>query len=113
MAKKQEELVRCEKCNKKEARVKHVILDKNMQVYTTHPWVMMLLFVAIGIVGIPYLPEVWKIPVGVALGIVGAVVVVRVYNTRKSLPRGREMYCHSCYHFWWELDPVKNKPAKG
>lgn len=112
MAKKPEEIVRCEKCGKKETRVTHVILDKEMKVYTTHPGVMLLLFVAIGIVGIPLLPVALKIPVGVGLGIIGAVVVVRVYLTRKNLPRGREMYCHSCYHFWWELDPVEAESTK-
>lgn len=113
MAKKPEVIVRCEKCGKKEARVTRVILDKDMKVYTTHPWVMMLLFVAMGIVGLPMLPEAYKIPVGVVLGIVGAVVVVKVYWTRKGLPRGTENYCHSCYHYWWEVDPVKAKPVKG
>lgn len=112
MAKKPEEIIRCEKCGKKEARVTHVILDKNMKVYSTHPYVMFLCFVAIGIVGIPLLPEALKLPLGIALGIVGAVVVVKVYLTRKSLPRGTENYCHSCYHYWWVLDPVKAKPAK-
>ena len=107
MAKKPEEIVRCEKCNKKEARVTHVILDKEMKVYTTHPWVMGLLFLAAGIVVIPQVPEVWQIPLGAVLVIIGSVVAARVYFTRKSLPRGREMYCHSCYHFWYEVDPVR------
>jgi hypothetical protein len=108
MAKRKEEIVQCQKCKKMEARVKHVIFDKDGSVYTRHPWVVGMIFLVVGIAAIPRLPDVYKIPVGIVLIIGGAIVVARAYQERRTLPRGREMYCHACYHFWWEKDPVNN-----
>ncbi|RPI24429.1 MAG: hypothetical protein EHM70_21325 [Chloroflexota bacterium] len=90
-----------------EARVTRVILDDDGTVYTQHPWVMGMLFIVLGLALVPRVPEIWQIPLGAALAIAGSVIVVRTILKRHRLPRGREMYCHSCYHFWWEKDPVK------
>jgi len=109
MARKNEVIVQCQKCKKMEARVKRVIFDDDGSVYTQHPWVMGMLFFVIGIALIPRIPDLYKIPAGAILLMAGTYVVARSFLKRRRLPRGREMYCHSCYHFWWEKDPVNRE----
>jgi hypothetical protein len=109
MAKKPEEIVQCEKCKKHEARVTHVLLDEKGKVYTSHPIVVAMIFVGIGMAFIPQLPDLWKLIAGAALIVGGSYATVKTYFKRRSVSPGREIYCHSCYHYWWEYDSTPKK----
>jgi hypothetical protein len=102
--KKIEVITTCEKCGKKEARVEKVMLDEQDEVYNMRWWIPILIMAGIGIVAYPYIPAALQIPGGILLAVAGVVYAKKVIQQRKRIVQGKEIYCHACYHFWWEKE---------
>lgn len=109
--KKPEVIITCEKCGMKEARVEKVMLDEHNEVYNMRWWIPILVMVGIGIVAYSYVPSVLHIPGVILLGVAGVVYAYRIIQQRKKIVRGKEIYCHACFHFWWEKE-VDGKTVK-
>ena len=94
----------CEKCGKHEARVTKVNLDENNEVYNLRWWVPILIAIGIGIVASQYVPKAYHIPGAILLAVAGIYNAWKVVQERKKIVPGKEIYCHACYHFWWEKE---------
>lgn len=102
--KKPEVIVPCEKCGKPEARVIKVMLDENDEVYNMRWWVPFLLMIGIGIIAYQYIPAALRIPGAILLTVAGVLYANRIVQQRKKIVPGKEIYCHACFHFWWEKE---------
>jgi len=102
--KKIEVITTCEKCGKKEARVKAVKLDEENEVYNLRWWIPILVVIGIGIVASQYVPKAFHVPGAILLAIAGIYNSYRVIQERKKIVPAKEIYCHACYHFWWEKE---------
>ncbi|MGB4594547.1 MAG: hypothetical protein WBI14_01405 [Anaerolineaceae bacterium] len=109
--KKPEIIVTCEKCGKREARVLSVMLDNENEVYNLRWWVPILVVIGVGIVAYQYAPKVLHIPGAILLAATGVYFAYKVIQERKNIVPGKEIYCHACYHFWWEKQ-VDGKTVK-